>query len=554
MGNFNPKLPTRHTGTNKYITFFVARDRSPTSADYRQPETGTLYSVGTVWQVSKDPTTGTEGDLWMLSKIVANVGYWIQISSGVTPSGAVLTLSDTASTLVYPTVAGNIQIEGTAGQIDVTSVPGSNKLTLSLPGGGGAVDSFTVQAVTAPGVTPVTPTAAGVVTVSGAVVANHSVPLETRSRALNAYNMEVQYATTAAATDGTKSGVAHFDSARFSADASGFIGLNGSGVGQTLTAQSGGALNPTAGNWNISGLGETVTSGAVSTISIFSPRAYKNIVDATANNGTYQTITAALAGTASGDTIFIRPGTYVENVALTSSRRFIGPDSGEGSATIQGKVSDGGNVISVVFQNLVIKTNSDYCLSTTGAGSVMNLYGVHIRASNNTAIEVGSASASVYMDNCSGNIDTTGIAMWSSSGAIRMLNSRFDNSGLSTTASANSGNTFINNSYLTFPISCSGAGIITSRNSTLDTNDINAVSITTAGTGISKIANTSIQSGSGACMSIGIGTSAQVTNCDCRSSAANALTGLGTLFYANIAFTGATTTTNVSTQTALTIL
>lgn len=143
MGNYNPKLPTKYTGTNKYITFFVSRNRSPTGADYRQPETGTLYSVGTVWQVSKNPTTGTEGDLWMLSKIVANVGYWIKISSGVTPSGALLSLSDTANTLVFPNVSGNIQLQGTTGQIDILSVPGSNKLIFSLSGSSAAIEHLT---------------------------------------------------------------------------------------------------------------------------------------------------------------------------------------------------------------------------------------------------------------------------------------------------------------------------------------------------------------------------------------------------------------------------
>lgn len=83
MPNFNPLNPTKFLGTNKYITFFVSRNRRPTGADYRQPETGTLYSVGTVWQVGKNPTTGTEGELWMLSKIVANVATWIQLQANV---------------------------------------------------------------------------------------------------------------------------------------------------------------------------------------------------------------------------------------------------------------------------------------------------------------------------------------------------------------------------------------------------------------------------------------------------------------------------------------
>lgn len=100
---------------------------------------------------------------------------------------------------------------------------------VQLNGGGIAATSFDVQTNTAPGTDPVVPTAAGVVIVNGAVVANHSVVLESRSRAANAYNLEVQYATSAAATDGTKSGVAHFNTAMFSVDANGFVSLAGGG-------------------------------------------------------------------------------------------------------------------------------------------------------------------------------------------------------------------------------------------------------------------------------------------------------------------------------------
>ena len=80
MGNFNPKLPTRHTGTNKYIAFVVSRNRPPTSADYKQPETGTLYSIGTLWQVGANPSSGTEGDMYILTKIVANAATWFHMN------------------------------------------------------------------------------------------------------------------------------------------------------------------------------------------------------------------------------------------------------------------------------------------------------------------------------------------------------------------------------------------------------------------------------------------------------------------------------------------
>lgn len=145
---------------------------------------------------------------------------------------------------------------------------------VQLNGGGIATTSFDVQANTAPGTDPVVPTATGVVIVNGAAVANHSVVLETRSRAANTYNLEVQYSAAAAATDATKSGVAHFDSARFTVDANGFVSINGSGVGETITGQSGGALSPTAGNWNISGASTAAgtspvnTSGAGSTLTV----------------------------------------------------------------------------------------------------------------------------------------------------------------------------------------------------------------------------------------------------------------------------------------------
>jgi len=173
----SPKDPNKYVGPNVYISTIVSRNREPTGADYRQPETGKIYPFGSYWLISKDPTTGVQGDLWYLSKVVSNVAYWLKLSAG----------------------------------------------------GSGAVLAIEVDAITAPGVNPVTPLV-GVITFHGDVVANHSVPVETRSRALNVMNLEVQYATSAAATDGTKSGLAHFNSAMFTVDASGFVSLSGGGL------------------------------------------------------------------------------------------------------------------------------------------------------------------------------------------------------------------------------------------------------------------------------------------------------------------------------------
>lgn len=150
--------------------------------------------------------------------------YGTTVVAGTTPvstSGAVSTLTT------------NIQLSQAIVATDATKVGLSNYDSaafdvdangfVQLNGGGIAATSFDVQANTAPGTDPVVPSATGSVVVNGAAVANHSVVLETRSRAANAYNLEIQYATTSAATDATKSGVAHFDLAQFTVDANGFV-------------------------------------------------------------------------------------------------------------------------------------------------------------------------------------------------------------------------------------------------------------------------------------------------------------------------------------------
>ena len=236
LTGLSPNNPRDYVGPNVALNTVVTRNRAPTGADYRQPETGKLYPFNTYWLVGKNPTTGTQGDLWYLSKIAANVAYWIMLSGGggggpllnvTVPLGVSPIVPDGTGTMNFTSSGGTLAITGSSAS------PNNHTINFDLPGGGVSVDSFQVQAVTAPGVNPVAPTAAGLVTFNGAAVANHSVVLETRSRALNAMNVEIQYATSAGATDATKSGVAHFDSSAFTVDASGFVQLAG-GAGPAI--------------------------------------------------------------------------------------------------------------------------------------------------------------------------------------------------------------------------------------------------------------------------------------------------------------------------------
>lgn len=203
------------------ITPIIGADRAPTSNNYRFP-------VNTFWNNTDDLAVSPDakGDLWYMSKKSQYQATWVKLSGGGT--GPLLQFTPSSGSVVFPNaVTGNVNMTAGAG---ITITGTAETLTFALTGGGTAFDQIAVQAVTAPGVTPVNPDGTGLLTFNGAAVANHSVPVETRSRALNALNLEVQYATSAAATDATKSGLAHFNSTQFTVDANGFVALTGGGA------------------------------------------------------------------------------------------------------------------------------------------------------------------------------------------------------------------------------------------------------------------------------------------------------------------------------------
>jgi hypothetical protein len=138
------------------------------------------------------------------------------------------------------------------------------------------VGSFTVDAFTAPGTNPVVPNASGVVIVTGGQVAAGTTAnvIRTDSLAANTYTIQIQRSQAVASSTIGDNGVSHFNSAFFTVDANGFVSLNGGAVGETITGNVGGALSPTAGNWNILGTSTAAgttpvqTSGTGSTLTV----------------------------------------------------------------------------------------------------------------------------------------------------------------------------------------------------------------------------------------------------------------------------------------------
>jgi hypothetical protein len=139
---------------------------------------------------------------------------------------------------------------------------------VSLLGSGQALDSIGVDATSGTGTNPVLPTVAGLVTVNGALVAAGTNPIRSVSTAPNVYQIQAQTSQALAAADSTKVGMANFDSSSFAVAATGFVTLNASTVGKTITGDTGPALSPTSNNWNILGGPGVTTSGSGSTLTI----------------------------------------------------------------------------------------------------------------------------------------------------------------------------------------------------------------------------------------------------------------------------------------------
>lgn len=545
---------------------------------------------------------------------------------------------------------------------------------VTLAGGGLAVDSFQVQAITAPGVNPVAPTGAGLITFNGAAVANHSVPLETRSRALNAMNVEVQYATTAAATDATKSGIAHFDStaftvdasgfvqlaggagpaidsiavdtatgpgtnpvvptgagvvtvtgaqvatgtvganvirsnsvaanayrieiqrstavaatdstkngvshydsAVFSVDASGFVSSNATGLVKTLTPDldfdgtAATPVSPQAGNINVlsynpsvASVTNTYNSTGVSTGNIqVEHKAWLTalVVDPSTTigtRGTFSTISSALTAASSGQTIFIRPGTYTENITLKAG---VNLSSFQSSSSLDatGQVIISGTCTmttagSVTISGIQLQTNSAALLAVTGsAASIVNLNNCYLNCSNTTGITFSSsnAAARINIAYCYGSVGTTGIAYFShsSAGTMNIYYSRLFNPGLSLTANTvSAGTCTVYTCNISTAFTSSSTGALGFFYSDLDLSAINTTCVTAGGSSHHFLHSTFI---SGTASALSISQTVNMECCTIGSSNTNAITGAGTVNYGGLTFQDSSSNINTTTQSLL---
>lgn len=287
----------------------------------------------------------------------------------------------------------------------------------------------------------------------------------------------------------------------------------------------------------------------------------KWIVSATSSDGTHTTIGAALTSASSGDTIFIRPGTYTENLTLK-----VGVDlvsySGEGltpNVTIIGNctLSTAGKV---TITGIQLQTNSAACLTVSGSAvSVVNLVGCYINAANNNAISYTSsnASSSITLYQCNGTLAASQtLYSMSSAGVLLLYNCNISSS--STVASSNSaGSVNWIFCFTNVVLSVSSTGNLDLYGCTMNTGNTTCVAF--AGSGINGVNQCDLISGSASAITIAAACSAGVYNSQIASTNTNCITGSGAINYSGLNFSsssiGSTTALiNVTSQVGGTLV
>src|SRR5690349_9931328 len=91
----------------------------------------------------------------------------------------------------------------------------------------------------------------------------------------------------------------------------------------------------------------------------------KWVVSPTAGQGHFTTITSAMAAAASGDSIYVREGTYTENFTMTAGTQLFGSREAIVNGTITMTAAGTYNI-----QGLSLQTNAVNIIAISGANAV----------------------------------------------------------------------------------------------------------------------------------------------------------------------------------------
>lgn len=280
-----------------------------------------------------------------------------------------------------------------------------------------------------------------------------------------------------------------------------------------------------------------------------------------AQNGTgdFTSINAAIsainAASLSPSRIFLTDPIYNESFTVPNLCNISTNTSGANAygSVINGKISFGVIGGSFTISNMRINnTSNDYCLSVSNG--IARLQNVNMLGTNFDLIQV-TGQGSVTMDGGLLNLNAANISLLqsSSSGSLLFKNVQFVNDGFSTKSSSVSNGVC----FITF---CTGVGVFTSsatgivsiENSDINNVGINITPLTSGGTG-DFVTNSFLQGGTQPVLTIA--STCTISTCSLDSTAANIISGTGTLIYSDLTFTDSAKTLGAAlTKTPLTTL
>ncbi len=276
----------------------------------------------------------------------------------------------------------------------------------------------------------------------------------------------------------------------------------------------------------------------------------KWIVSTSASDGTHTTITSAIASASSGDTIFIRPGTYSGNFTLTPGVNLASiPDGNPAPFTkIQGTITFSGAGTSSI-SGLNVSPSSGACVQVTGsAASILNINNCTFEGVNGTAAIILSSSSSSAILNIFNSSQRTGNTLFafSSNGTANMYNCGMADSNAQTTSTFSNVAVNIYDSSFNTRITVTGGTVVSSYNCTFTSIPAGGQVITS---GTWNAFNCYLQGGTSTAVTVTSPSVLYAYNCVIDSSASNPLNGTGTINFANVAYLRTQNTNNVTTKT-----
>ena len=259
----------------------------------------------------------------------------------------------------------------------------------------------------------------------------------------------------------------------------------------------------------------------------------KWIVDPISGLGTHTTIAGALTSASSGDTIFVRPGTYTENVTLKAGVNLtaFACDAITESVKIVGKLT-ASFAGTCAINSICLQTNSDYFLVVSGSSAtVVNLQNCLLSMSNNASIQYTSSSSSseISLLSCSikggGNyafITSTG------SGSVRISNCYSFGSESNVASTFQAGTLTAMRSNFKFPFSFTSFGTSYLDHCQIDTSTAPSTAITCTTSGTLNVQNCYIKTGTAQSVAANNGTTVNLQECVINSSVVGGVAVSGT--------------------------